>query len=131
MSNFKPFDLEKWRAGDKIQFRDGRPVHEIFFSAHRNELGRMSILSVDDEGNIRCHHENGIFNILMAESALDLVMAPKKVKYWFASWATRTDQFFGPKRYATDLYSSKEIMMNALDAFSWENAIIHEIEIEE
>ena len=127
MSNFKPFDLEKWRAGDKIQFRDGRPVHEIFFSAHRNELGRMSILSVDDEGNIRCHHENGIFNILMAESALDLVMAPKKVKYHFISWENTKDAI--SRRRSSSLFLDKEDLISAYP--NQPGALFHEIEIEE
>lgn len=77
--NRKPFDLERAKAGDPIETRNGR---KAVFGGCNLDAPKESRIAVWVGGSIRSYCETGKYVDDGGEYALDLFMAPKKVTVW-------------------------------------------------
>lgn len=78
------------------------------------------------DGSLTGHRQNGSFSAIDIEHVRDIVMSPKKVIYYYASY--EADRNRGV-RHVTDMYRDKDhVHKMPLDGLS---PIFHEIEIEE
>lgn len=129
--SLKPFNLERALAGDPVVYRDGTAASEIFYSANRLKSAYQPIISIDYDGSVRYHNLDGTFFADRRENSCDLFMAPKKVKYYYASWENTIEA--GPGRFCTNMYTSEELLLNThrMTGRKGKDHIIHEIEIEE
>lgn len=117
----KPFNLEKFLAGEPAITRDGRKVIEHYYFRNSKNLQRLGyiiegdfdILYSDDDGNFR---DNG-------KSKFDLFMEEKEVDLYFNVYG---DEKVG---YSFSVYRKKE------DAILWTNHVnfkgTHKITIKE
>lgn len=130
MSNLKPFDLEKALAGDPVVTRDGKSVSQITLFKGVAE-SYFPLVSVHETGYYIYSLIDGTQSSNSnSNSALDLFMAPKKVKYYFASWTGMSSHHEG--RFTSPLHPDKNFIISNYGPFTGrENCIIHEIEIEE
>lgn len=128
MSNLKPFDLEKALAGEPVIYRCGTPVAEVLFSKVRKSKGLQCVHSIEDDGSTRTHDVNGVYDKGI-KSSFDLFMAPKKIKYYFASWDHDQGRRATTMMYICMGFLEKGIASGAILALS--GYTIHEIEIEE
>jgi len=121
MSNLKPFDLGRWKAGDEIMYRDGKGILDMHYYDHDGLIFPIHALAWD--GSFTSHLPNGRFDKRGAEHPRDIVMKPKKEIYWFVSWPEYRD-----RRRTSRMYTSKELLL----ANQFKQPFkIHEIEIEE
>lgn len=129
--NYKPFDQEKWAAGDQIQFRNGQTDIELFYSSIRASSGNYPpLISIDASGIHRFHSLNGKFTPEDNGNGFDLVMAPKKVTYYFASWSGEHCQPSG--RFASMMHPIRKWIEDHYGPLvGRQNYQIHTIEIEE
>lgn len=81
MSNYKPFDLEKAKAGNPVVTRDGRKVRILCTDLKHN----IPIIAAIDEGDgtesVLPYTKNGEY-CFYDESEHDLFMAPVKKTYY-------------------------------------------------
>lgn len=74
----KPFDLEAAKRGEPIQCRDGV---EVKFIAHVPEAHHSAkVIVLSPAGFISIRNEKGRIGTI--DNPMDLMMAPKKTKYW-------------------------------------------------
>lgn len=122
-----PFNLQAALAGDPVITRSGQEVLRIVHFPEFQPQCRLVVL-IKGETAPCYFHEDGKF-YRDNDIDLDLFMAPKKVKYYFASY--RPDNYSG-YRPTTCLYDSEErLKLAAPDFLSYSSSKIHEIEIEE
>lgn len=125
MSNIKPFDLTRWRAGDEVMYRDGKEILDMHYYDHNGLIFPIHALAWD--GSFTSHLPNGRFDRYDTEHPRDIVMKPKKVKWYFASWGSESEEV----RLTTELFVTKHLVEVLVKEAIISNPLIHEIEIEE
>lgn len=125
MSNLKPFDLSRWKAGDEIMYRDGKEVLDAHYFGHK--VVKFPLLALAWDGSFTSHLPDGGFDRWGSEHPRDVVMKPKKVKWYFASWKINSQGI----RHTSNLFLDKEILASRADITRCMDPLIHQIEIEE
>jgi len=125
MITLKSFDLARWRTGDEVMYRDGKEILDMHYYEHDGLIFPIHALAWD--GSFTSHLPNGSFDKRDTEHPRDIVMKPKKVKYYFASWDISLENTRG----TSGLFINKRVVEDFIKAISCTNTLIHEIEIEE
>lgn len=80
---FKPFDLEAALAGAPVQTKDGRKVRLLCFD--RKTTNSYHIIGLLDTGELELVFSwttNGVYESLLNDHGLNLVMSPVKKEGW-------------------------------------------------
>ena len=75
----KPFNLERALTGDAVVYRCGRTPLAFHYFAKAN---KKPVLTVDLDGDVLSHFEDGVYMTDRQESSFDLFMAPQTVTEW-------------------------------------------------
>lgn len=82
--NLIPFDLIRYKAGEKVQTRDGRKVLQIEVFNHES-LKEKIVAYIDGRENLSLHRNDGTYyltHFTQRDHELDLFMAPKIQTFW-------------------------------------------------
>lgn len=115
----KPFDLEAAKRGDPIQTRGGVPVKFIAHIPEANEIDRVVVYY---DGRVRTRFENGKFSKGAETATADLVMAPKRTKYWANVYRFRGELRLG------NMHSSAELAERSGEGYTVVKILSFEIE---
>jgi hypothetical protein len=127
MSNLKPFDLARWKAGDEVMYRDGKAILDMHYFNHEQLIFPIHALAWD--GAFTEHLSDGAFNRWGGCHPRDIVMKPKKTTYYLATYKYPQGEphISAPYKEQKD----RDDIYNAWIKYPIASVTKHQIEIEE
>jgi len=76
-----PFDWNKYNSGEwEVKYRNDKKPRAVYATPEARDF---VIISIDDEGNVLSHLDNGMFYDSKKEHGYDLLLITKEVTRWF------------------------------------------------
>lgn len=115
--NYKPFDIEKAKAGAKLITRCGRPARIICWDREYKTDHIVALVMYTEDGEtpgeeIVTYTDQGTFYAGDAPHNLDLFLAPTIVEKWMNVYRTKTGEYYNGM-----LYDSEEEALQHKDGY--------------
>lgn len=100
----KPFNLEKAKAGEPVQTRDGRRARILCFDRDCDTFPIVGLQATGDGEEVLCWTNKGSASAVSNLTTLDLMMAPRKREGWVNIYTTAA----GNTHVGPGIYDSEE-----------------------